>query len=178
MHRISRWPAIFTGMMLLCGVAHAQSLGDVARQNRQQQQAQQNSDTPKKVYGNDDLPQEGLADNDSSSSVPERPGYISAPAHNSAADASTSKAAQLKSQIRAQESAIASLQSQIDRLNNSIRFVTANAYYNGVQHNERQVEKQMQVQKMQEQLAEQKAKLQELQESARRAGFGNAVYEP
>jgi predicted ribosome quality control (RQC) complex YloA/Tae2 family protein len=73
---------------------------------------------------------------------------------------------------------VADLQSQIDRLNSSVHFVEANRYRNGVQHNERQVEKQDQVQRMQNQLDQQKKKLEDMQEAARKDGYGNAVYEP
>src|SRR5207245_4647824 len=84
-------------------------------------------------------------------------------------------AEQWKAQIQAQQDAIASLQSQIDKLNASIHFVEANRYYNGVQYNQHQLKKQEQVQQMQKQLEEQKKKLEDMQEGARKAGFGNAV---
>jgi hypothetical protein len=41
-----------------------------------------------------------------------------------------------------------------------------------------QVEKLASVQRMQQQLDQQKQKLEDMQESARKAGLGNAVYEP
>jgi uncharacterized coiled-coil protein SlyX len=47
-----------------------------------------------------------------------------------------------------------------------------------VQYNQRQVQKQDEVQRMQKQLDEQKKKLEEMQESARKAGLGSSVYEP
>jgi len=87
-------------------------------------------------------------------------------------------AAQWKAQILAQKNAVASLQAQIDAVNKSIYFVEANAYYNGVQYNEYQVKKQKQVAQMQQQLEEQKQHLAEMQEAARQAGMGSAVYDP
>ena len=71
-----------------------------------------------------------------------------------------------------------SMQNQIDKLNSSIHFVEANRYYNGVQYNERQAQKQEEVQRMQKQLDEQKKQLEDMQESARKAGLGSSVYEP
>jgi tRNA(Phe) wybutosine-synthesizing methylase Tyw3 len=87
-------------------------------------------------------------------------------------------AEQRKRQILAQKSAIATQQAQIDKLNDSIYFVVANEYYNGVQYNQYQVKKQERVARMQQQLEEQKKNLAEMQEAARRAGMGIAVYDP
>ena len=85
---------------------------------------------------------------------------------------------QWKAKIQAQKNSIASLQNQIDRLNSSIHFVEANRYTNGAQYNQRQAQKQDEVQRMQKQLDEQKQKLQDMQESARKAGLGSSVYDP
>jgi hypothetical protein len=46
-----------------------------------------------------------------------------------------------------------------------------------VQWNERQKEKQDQVESMKAQLEEQKKQLENMQESARKQGFGSSVYE-
>jgi hypothetical protein len=73
---------------------------------------------------------------------------------------------------------IASLKSQIDKLDASIHFVQANLYTNGVEYNQYQPRKQQQLKQMQAQLAEEQQKLEEMQEAARKAGFGNAVYDP
>ena len=70
------------------------------------------------------------------------------------------------------------MQGQIDRLNSSVHFVEADRYYNGVQHNQRQIQKQDEVQRMQKQLDEQKKQLEDMQEQARKAGLGSSVYEP
>jgi hypothetical protein len=47
-----------------------------------------------------------------------------------------------------------------------------------VQWNERQKEKQQEVERGQAQLAEQKKRLDDMQESARRQGYGSSVYDP
>ena len=86
-------------------------------------------------------------------------------------------AKQWKAKIVAQERTIASLQNQIDRVNASIRF-TGVSCYDSAQHNEMQVEKLASVQRMQQQLDQQKERLQDMQESARKAGLGSSVYEP
>ena len=47
-----------------------------------------------------------------------------------------------------------------------------------MQWNERQIKKQDDVQRMQQQLDQQKKQLENMQESARKAGLGSSVYEP
>ena len=87
-------------------------------------------------------------------------------------------AARWKAEIQAQKDAIASFQDQIDTLNASIRFVDASRYANGAQYNQYQLKKQEEVQRMQKQLDGEKKKLEDMQEAARREGFGSAVYDP
>jgi predicted ribosome quality control (RQC) complex YloA/Tae2 family protein len=70
------------------------------------------------------------------------------------------------------------LQRQVDDLNESIRFAPANCVENCVGWNERQREKQQQVERMQGQLDEQKRRLDDLQDSARKQGYGSSVYDP
>ena len=148
----------------------AQSLGDVARQNREKQKAKTTT-ASRKIVTNDDLPAGPVANAD-------RPKQEEKKEASPLAPAGKLSAAQWKTQILAQKNAVASLQAQIDALNNSIHFVQANLYYNGAQYNEYQVKKQKQVAQMQQQLEEQKQRLAEMQEQARQAGMGNAVYDP
>ena len=79
---------------------------------------------------------------------------------------------------RGAKAAIAGLEAQIDKVNASVHYVVANEYYNGVQYNEAQAKKQQQVEQMRAQLVEQKKKLETMQEAARQAGMGSAVYDP
>jgi predicted RNase H-like nuclease (RuvC/YqgF family) len=151
--------------------SYGQSLGDVARAHRQKQA--KDAQTTRKVVTNEDIPEH--ADSVSSTSV-------STDEHNTApgppASNDTHAGEQWKAKIEAQKSSVASLQNQIDKLNSSIHFVEANRYSNGVQYNERQVQKQDEVQRLQKQLDEQKKRLEDMQESARKAGLGSSVYEP
>jgi cell wall-associated NlpC family hydrolase len=91
---------------------------------------------------------------------------------------SEAKGEELKSQIASMKSGIASTQSQIDSLNDSIHFAGGNCVANCVQWNERQLQKQRQVEQMKAQLEDQKKQLEDLQESARQQGFGSSVYDP
>ena len=168
-------------LFLLAGIAYGQSLGDVAREQRQKQQAKdakdkdaKDKDAPAahKVVTNEDIPESPEASNDSASD--DTPGE-SVPAASAAGKKS---AEQWKAEIRARKARIAALQSQVDKLSDSVHFVEANRYYNGVQYNQYQLKKQQEAQRMQKQLDGEKKALGDAQEGARKAGFGSAVYDP
>ncbi len=149
--------------------AYGQSLGDVAREQREKQ-AQKKTQPAKKVVTNEDLPQPAEADESTSSSP-----QSTEPAVNSAEQ---KPAGQWKEEIQAQKQSVASLQADIDRLSSSIHFAPGNCVRNCVQHNENQQQKQDEVQRMQSNLEQQKRKLEDMQEAARKQGYGNSVYEP
>lgn len=159
--------------LLLSSVGSGQSLGDVARENRAKQKAKDASSAAKpKVITNENLP----ANPDADAGPREIDGKMTAVSPKT--PSGSRSAEQWKQQILAQKSVVANLQAQIDKVNDSIHFVVANEYYNGVQYNQHQVKKQEKVAQMQQQLEEQKKILAELQEAARRAGMGSAVYDP
>jgi hypothetical protein len=166
---------IVSSALVASSLAFGQSLGDVARDNREKQKAKSAISSVKpKVITNESLP----ASPDVEPSEAER---ITRPAPQelsaSRQPAGTS-AAQWKSSILQQKNAIAELQAQIDKLSASIHFVPSSLYANGLQYDEHQLKKQQAVARMQEQLEEQKKNLAEMQEAARQAGMGSAVYEP
>lgn len=158
-------------VLLVVAGSYGQSLGDVARQQRQKQA--KDGHAARKVVTNEEIPESPESVASGSTSVEEHDGSPVPAASND-----THSGEQWKAKIQEQKSSIASLQSQIDRLNSSIHFVEANRYTNGVQYNQRQVQKQDEVQRMQKQLDEQKKKLEDMQESARKAGLGSSVYDP
>lgn len=167
---------VIPGLLLSRPVSFAQSLGDVAREQRQKQQKNAKGDQAKKVITDEDLPAHESED-------PVAEDYRTGLVHDESAvhsrtESKLQQGERWKAQIQTQKNTIANLQSQMDKLNSSIHYVESTRYYNGVQHNERQAQKQEQVEQMRKQLAEQKQKLEEMQESARRAGFGSAVYDP
>jgi len=168
MRRIAR--TILPVILLMSSSVYGQSLGDVARQNREKQKAKDASAAKPKVITNETLPKNPDSDAPPPQSEAKTPASKTPSAGQSAE--------QWKSQILAQKNAIATLQAQIDKLNDSIHFVVANEYYNGVQYNQHQVKKQENVAQLQQQLEEQKKRLAEMQEAARQAGMGNAVYDP
>lgn len=152
------------------------SLGDLARKQRQKQQQNKEAATkPKKVVTNEEIPEHpGAANEDSPhSDGPHDEISVQRPAGDVLKTGDAWKA-----EIAARKAALADLKSQIDKVNGSIRFVQANAYRNGVEYNKYQAQKQQEVQRMQSQYDEQKKDLEEMQENARRAGFGSAVWDP
>jgi len=169
MRRVAR--KILPIALLMSSVVYGQSLGDVARENREKQKGKGASSTAKpKVVTNENLPKNPDAE------TPESEGKTTAA--SSKLPRGGQSAEQWKSRILAQKNAVANLQAQIDKLNDSIHFVVANEYYNGVQYNQHQVKKQENVAQMQQQLEEQKKNLAQTQEAARQAGMGSAVYDP
>ena len=152
------------------------SLGDLARQQRQKQEqskaAQGKDAKAPKVITNEEIPEHPV-------SAPVRAtgggeNRTSMPASNGAKQ----PAEHWKSQILAQKNQIASLQRQVDEISESIRFAPANCAANCVGWNERQREKQQRVERMQAQLQEQKSRLEEMQDAARKQGYGSSVYDP
>jgi len=160
--------AVVSVILLAVVVSYGQSLGDVAREQRQKQAKAAN--TTHKVVTNEDIPESPEAVSTTSVSDHETP--------STRASNDTHSGEEWKAKIETQRNSVASLQSQIDRLNSSIRFAGPNCVANCVQYNQRQIQKQDEVQRMQKQLDEQKQKLEGMQESARKAGLGSSVYEP
>jgi hypothetical protein len=83
-----------------------------------------------------------------------------------------------KGQILAAKNNITSLQGQIGSLSDSIQYAGANCVSNCVQWNEHQQQKQQQVETMKQQLDQAQKQLEDLQDTARKQGFGSAVYDP
>jgi hypothetical protein len=162
------------------------SLGDVARQARQQKQDQdkdkdsQNSkdkSTPKasKVITTEEIssgPHSLPVDSASTNRAQNRPDSSSGPA------AAKQSAESWKSQILAQKQSIAALQTEISKINDSIQFAPANCVSGCVQWNEHQQQKQQEVERMRSQLDTLNQHLQDMQEAARQQGYGSTVYDP
>ena len=171
MHPVFKRFTWVAGVVVLLGaLAYGQSLGDVAREQRQKQQAK-NAQAAPRVVTNEDLPEHPESNDTPASS---EAGGESAPSR----PMGSKPAEQWKAEITAQRSSVDNLQSQIDRLNSSIHFAPGNCVRNCEQWNEHQVQKQEEVKRMQAELEQQKKRLEEMQEAARKEGYGNAVYEP
>jgi predicted RNase H-like nuclease (RuvC/YqgF family) len=162
-------------LTLLCNWAAAQdsqSLGDVARQTKQHKPSNgaQSAEQPAEsahVVTNDEIPEH-----------PERTNLSSPSDDAPTANKDAKRPAEYwKAQILQTKKAIASLQRNIDSLSSSIHFSQGN-YEKHVAWNERQRQKQQEVENMKSQLDRFQKHLEELQESARRQGYGSSVYEP
>ena len=170
-----------TVIVLLATMSYSQdsqSLGDVARQARQQKK--QVKDAPgkdlqaRKVVTNDEIPEQAASTADGSGADQSHELAL----HHTSSEPGKLSAERWKALIQAQKNVVSSLQQQIDKLNSSIHFVEANLYVNGPQHNKRQAQKQQEVERAQAQLEEQKERLGDMQESARKQGYGSSVYDP
>ena len=194
--------------MLMGPVAYGQSLGDIARENREKQNAEDASAAKPRVITNANLPKDPDANQPSQEQGSQEqasqeqgsheatPPASSKPAGNRPADRSSANrsaedrrfaekrmaeqraADQWKRQILAQKTKVATLQQHIDRFKASIRFVDASAYPNAAPYNRDQARQLERVGQMQEQLDVEQNKLAEMQETARRAGMHTAVYDP
>ena len=149
-----------------------QSLGEIARKNQQKRAAHASTAPPPKVITNSDLPQ------NSSTSL------ANAAASRRAASQRTAEqraAVQWRQQILVQENKVANLQARFDRLRAQIHLVNPNANYSsgeGIAYNPGQARQIVRLQEMQDQLNQQKQKLDQMQEAARHAGMHTTVYDP
>jgi len=185
----------------------APSLGDAARQARaqkQQKEAQAEKDsttvpkdsTPKdqgavpgkdasgqpakpakRVITNDEIPEHiGPTSTYPTSFRPQnpnypQPSYPNYPQPSGAAD-------QWKASILSVKSYMANLQTQIASLEQSIHYSSTSCASGCVQWNEHQRQKQEQVEMLKQQMEQQQKNLENMQEQARKQGFGSSVYDP
>jgi hypothetical protein len=175
--------------LLMNAAAYAQSLGDVARENRAKKVQDASSAAPK-VITNTDLPKDPDANQEPPAAQPTPDAVESTTAadlrsgdQHAARQSARQRLAeqrvadQWKRQILAQESKMAALQRRIDHLNASIRFAAGGVQYEAP-YNRYQARQLRRVSQVQQQLDEQKIRLADMQEAARRAGMHTAVYDP
>jgi len=165
--------------LLMSSAAYGQSLGDIARANREKQNAENASAAQPKVITNANLPKDPAANQEPAEAQPGPSASSSATDHRSAQQrlAEQRAADQWKRQILAQKNKMATLQARIDQLNASIRSVGGSVQYEGP-YNRYQTRQLQRVAQIQLQLDEQKMKLDQMQEAARHAGMHSAVYDP
>lgn len=190
--------------VLLCGASvlfvavalqaqDSQSLGEIARKVRlQKQQKEAQSKQAAKEPSMVDVqfsPSDSTATKSaaviSNENLPEQTALAGAGKSSSEASKkqesdsnSGDRADQIKSAILSQKNAIASLKEEIDSVSGSIHYAGGNCVANCAQWNEHQKEKQDEVDRMKTQLEEQQKHLEDMQDAARKEGFGSSVYEP
>ncbi len=189
------------------------SLGDVARQARQQKQkdvpakdAQPGSSQNKDAQSKDAPNKDGQSTSSQSKTAPSKDAQLHRASHVITDDelpqhpvagvkTPTSPTGKgefapdpafggkmspdvIRSQIQDQKDGIKALQAQITELNDSIHFAGANCVANCVQWNESQQQKQRQVEDMRSELENAKQALEQMQDYARKMGFGSSVSDP
>jgi len=165
-------PLLVAAFGLLCLHLQAQSLGEIARQ--QQQKKQPDNNLPKKVLTNDDMP--AASSTTSAGSKPPDKGTSPGPRKD---PTTTWSAEKFRSEIQKQKDAIAETQKAIATIEPTINHVqnNRNIYTNAPEYNSYQDEKQRTVNQLKGRLAEQRGELLDLQEQARKAGYGNSIYQ-
>jgi predicted RNase H-like nuclease (RuvC/YqgF family) len=169
---------IFGMALLMSSTAYGQSLGDIARANREKK-TEAESAAPPKVITNANLPKDPDANQEPAEAQSGASASSTAADHRSSQQrlAEQRAADQWKRQILAQKNKMSTLQSRIDQLNASIRSAGGSVQYEGP-YNRYQARQLQRVAQIQQQLDEQKMKLDQMQEAARHAGMHTAVYDP
>ncbi len=179
---------VFCSALLVSALAFGQSgqsLGDVARANREKEAAQDASGTRPKVITNQDVSSGPGEIPDSNASSPMTMVSGVSRANDGASDRTyaqhdpgTQRAGmQWRERIQAQESKIAELQSRIDQLNASVHGPSGGVQYEGP-YNRHRARQSQRLEQMQYALDQQKRKLDLMQEEARHAGMHTTVYDP
>src|ERR1700678_2042705 len=154
------------------------SLGDVARQTREQKQQK---DMPAKdaqphrtshVITDDEIPQYPVSGVKTPASPTSHVEFAPDPAFGGKMSPDA-----IRSQIQDKKSGISALQAQITELNGSIHFAGANCVANCALWNDSQQQKQRQVEDMRSELENAKQALEQMQDYARKMGFGSSVYD-
>ncbi|MGA7755993.1 MAG: hypothetical protein WCB05_24405 [Candidatus Sulfotelmatobacter sp.] len=162
-----------------------QSLGDIARANREKQSAQEASGVTPRVITNKDLPAAPPAVEEASSSQPMTTvsgvqrsfeGRASNQRFDEKSLAEQRAGEQWRSRIQEQQDRIAGIQARIDHLNASLH-PAGSAQYEGP-YNRYQAIQMERLAQMQEMLDQQTRRLSAMQEAARHAGMHTTVYDP
>lgn len=166
---------ITTLLVLASVTVHGQSLGDVARESRKKAGAT----APSKVITDGDLAKEAQEPEEAGASgkaqtAPGKTATGKAPATSSL----DPRAEQWQKQILAQKRTVATLEKRLARYQASLSSVDAAAISRGEILSRSQALEQERIAQVHEQLGEQRAKLLEIQEEARRAGMHTQVYDP
>ena len=164
---------MIAAVMFVAASMQAQSLGDIARQQHKAK-TQQATPTSNKVLTNDDLTSPSSV-NDGKAAIP-KPAHSSEPVEQKAKIIS---AEEFTNKISKQKQRIALLQDAIDKLQGSIQYVqnNRNIYVNAPEYNQAQKHRQAEVDELRGRLEGAKNDLSDLQEQARQAGYGSAVYQ-
>ncbi len=152
--RFVQFLAVISVFVWLAAAQDAPSMGDVARQARQQKQSKdaQSKAAPasktSKVITNDEIPESPKL---RTGRPPPRMKFTLKLPRRQRPEERSSRPSSGSLQILAQKNIVSSLQSNIDKLNDSIQFAPGNCVAGCVQWNERQKQKQQEVDRMRSQ---------------------------
>jgi predicted RNase H-like nuclease (RuvC/YqgF family) len=175
---------IFAIALVTSSICYGQSLGDVARENRERT-AEDAAIAPPLVVTTADFPKNTHANPAPSDSQVEKSNQA---AEQRSAQRSEQRLAQQriaqqraaqqwKQQILAQKAKMANLQARITQLHESIQAANGSVQFEGPS-NQYQARQLQQVAQIQQQLEVQKIRLDQMQDAARHAGMHSAVYDP
>jgi hypothetical protein len=169
-----------TTLLLFASVtAYGQSLGNVARESREKK-ADAAATAPPKVITDGDLPKaaQGPEEAGAGKAQTPYPGKTGAERSASTSPVDTRAAEQWRRQILALKRTVVTLEKRLARFQASLSSVDADAIARGEIFSRSQALEKERLAQVQEQLDEQRAKLLEMQEEARRAGMHTQVYDP
>lgn len=175
---IRRFGLPITTLLLLASVtAYGQSLGDVARESREKKAE---TAAPPKVITNGDLPKDAQEEEAYGSGKPQTasPGKTGAGRTRAASAPDSRVAEQWRKQILAQKRIVATLEKRLARYQSSLSYGDASAITRGEILTRNQALEQERLAQVHDQLQEQRAKLLEMQDEARRAGMYPQVFDP
>jgi len=130
------------------------------------------SSKPSRVVTNDDIPEHV----GSTLTSPPRV-VITRPIYTPPSYPRQVPAEEWKALVLSQKNAIAGIQRDIDRLSKSIQYPET-CLADCAQRNEREMEKMTRLDALKTQLEQQQKRMEDLQEAARKQGFGSSVYDP
>jgi len=159
-------------LVFLAGVtAYGQSLGDVARETREKKAE---TAAPLKVITDGDL----AKDAPEKTAAPSKAQPLGKTGTTSTISPDPRTAEQWRRQILAQKRTVVTLEKRLARFQASLSSVDADAIARGEILTRSQALEQERIAQVREQLDEQRSKLLEMQEEARRAGMHTQVYDP
>jgi hypothetical protein len=175
---------LFSIALLMNLAAYGQSLGEIARANREKQKSQEISRVQPRMITNKDLPAD--PEGYEKPRQPQRDTESTNVAFGHPLDehrveeqgfGQERAPGQWRRQILTQENRMANLQARIDQLNASLHFPGRGAQFEGPS-NRYQARQVQRVEQLQQRLDEQKRILEEMQEAARHAGMHSNIYDP
>jgi len=176
--RLMLWLVTAVSLGLLAHAQDAPSLGDAARKARQQKQESKDTKAGPAAKKPHVITDEEVLHSAPGDQPAAAPASASSEGLSTPAPAGKLSAEEWRTKIQSQKESVTTLQSGIDELNKSIQFAPGNCVSGCVQWNEKQMQKQQQVDRMQQELKQQQKQLEDMQETARQQGYGSSVGDP